>query len=324
MADADDEVEDVEVEAPKEGPKGLEEPEVVTKYKTGGEMASRILQQVEAACKVGAKTIDVCKLGDALILAEVEKVYKGKKDEEGNPLKKGIAFPTCVSVNNCVCHNSPIDSDKEIIIAEGDLIKLDLAVHLDGFIAPVAKTFVVGGGEITGRKADVMAAANLAAEVALRMCRPGNKTYAITAAIDKIAKAFNCTAFEGMLSHQLVKDKIDGGDKTIIQAPNPEQKKSHGDKEIAVNEVYAIDILISSGEGKPKEGPDVRTTVYKKTDLIYQLKMKSSRAFFSEMNKEHGSMPFSLRSFKDEKQARLGVTECVNREVVYAFKVLWE
>merc|ERR1712153_234017 len=57
---------------------------------------------------------------------------------------------------------------------------------------------------------------------------------------------------------------------------------------------------------------------------IYQLKMKSSRAFFSEMNKEHGSMPFSLRSFKDEKQARLGVTECVNREVVDAFKVLWE
>jgi len=51
----------------------------------------------------------------------------------------------------------------------------DLAVHIDGFIAPVAKTFVVGGGEITGRKADVMAAANLAAEVALRMCRPGNK-----------------------------------------------------------------------------------------------------------------------------------------------------
>ena len=68
----------------------------------------------------------------------------------------------------------------------------------------------------------------------------------------------------------------------------------------------------------------MRTTVFKKTDIIYQLKMKSSRAFFSEMNKAHGSMPFSLRSFKDEKQARLGVTECVNREVVEDFKVIWE
>ena len=38
---------------------------------------------------MGSKTIDVCKLGDTLILAEVEKVYKGKKDEEGNALKKG-------------------------------------------------------------------------------------------------------------------------------------------------------------------------------------------------------------------------------------------
>ena len=77
-----------------------------------------------------------------------------------------------------------------------------------------------------------------------------SQTYAITAAINQIAKAFNCTAFQGMLSHQLIKDKIDGGDKTIIQNPNQEQKKQHGDKEIAVNEVYAIDVIISSGEGE--------------------------------------------------------------------------
>ena len=74
---------------------------------------------------------------------------------------------------------------------------------------------------------------------------------------------------------------------------------------------------------QPKDG-DQRTTVFKKTDLIYQLKMKSSRAFFSEMNKNFANMPFSLRGFKDEKTARLGVTECVKHEVVDAFKILWE
>jgi hypothetical protein len=49
-------------------------------------------------------------------------------------------------------------------------------------------------------------------------------------------------------------------------------------QEFALHEVYAVDILISSGEGKPRE-TDIRTTVYKKKDFIYQLRMKSSRVF---------------------------------------------
>jgi hypothetical protein len=36
----------------------------------------------------------------------------------------GIAFPTSVSVNNCVCHFSPLRSDAEIILKDGDLVKM--------------------------------------------------------------------------------------------------------------------------------------------------------------------------------------------------------
>ena len=54
-------------------------------------------------------------------------------------------------------------------------------------------------------------------------------------------------------------------------------RKDHPKCEFDVHEVYALDILVSSGEGKAKER-DTRTTVYKrKADLIYQLKMKASR-----------------------------------------------
>jgi hypothetical protein len=58
--------------------------------------------------------------------------------------------------------------------------------------------------------------------------------------------------------------------------------------------VYALDVLVSTGEGKPKES-EVRTTVYKKKNIIYQLRMKTSRAFLSEAEKKFGLMPFSLR-----------------------------
>lgn len=52
-----------------------------------------------------------------------------------------------------------------------------MGCHIDGFIAVVAHTHVLQQGPVTGRAADVIAAANTAAEVALRLVRPGKKVY---------------------------------------------------------------------------------------------------------------------------------------------------
>jgi hypothetical protein len=41
----------------------------------------------------------------------------------------------------------------------------------------------------------------------------------------------------------------------------------------------------------------------------YQLKMKTSRAVFSEIQKKAGAFPFTLRALDDEKRARMGVQE---------------
>lgn len=51
----------------------------------------------------------------------------------------------------------------------------DMGCHIDGFISLVAHTHVLQEGPVTGRAADVIAAANTAAEVALRLVRPGRK-----------------------------------------------------------------------------------------------------------------------------------------------------
>jgi len=51
--------------------------------------------------------------------------------------------------------------------------------------------------------------------------------------------------------------------KKIYQNPTEAQRRDNEKDEFALHEVYAVDILISSGEGKPKES-DLRTTVYKK------------------------------------------------------------
>jgi len=54
------------------------------------------------------------------------------------------------------------------------------------------------------------------------------------------------------------------------------------------------------------------------------LKMKSSRAFFSEMDKRFPSMPFSIRQFNDVTGAKVGVTECLNHDMIIPYPVLEE
>lgn len=51
-----------------------------------------------------------------------------------------------------------------------------------------------------------------------------------------------------MLSHQLKQYRIDG-EKTVIQNPNEAQKKEHEKFDLEVHEVYAMDVLVSTGEG---------------------------------------------------------------------------
>jgi len=293
---------------------------VVTKYKMAGDMVNGILKEILTKCVDGASVLSICELGDSKLLEETNKVFK--KDKE---MKKGIAFPTCVSVNNCICHFSPLKSDPDVTLRTGDVVKVDLGAHIDGFIAVVAHTIVIGASEtnkVTGRKADAVLAAYSAAEIALRLVKPGSDNYSVTDGIQKAAESFTCKPIEGMLSHQLTKHVIDG-EKAIIQNPTEAHRKDHEKCEFDVHEVYAVDILVSTGDGKGRE-LDTRTTVFKKKDMVYQLKMKASRQFLSETEKKFGLMPFTLRLYEEEKKARMGVVECVKHELVQPFTVLYE
>ncbi|XP_048035326.1 proliferation-associated protein 2G4b [Megalobrama amblycephala] len=294
---------------------------VVTKYKMGADIANQALKTLIDAAKPGVSVLSLCEKGDAFVTAETGKVFKKEKE-----IKKGIAFPTCVSVNNCVCHFSPLKSDPDYTIKDGDLVKIDLGVHVDGFISNIAHSFVVGASKdapVTGRKADVIKAAHLCAEAALRLVKPGNQNTQVTEAWNKIAQSFKCMAIEGMLSHQLKQHVIDG-EKTIIQNPTDQQKKDHEKAEFEVHEVYAVDVLISTGEGKARDSGQ-RTTVYKRDpSKQYGLKMKTSRVFFSEVERRFDAMPFTLRAFEDESKARLGVVECAKHELLQPFSVLHE
>ena len=70
-------------------------------------------------CVPNASAVELCQFGDQRLLEETGKLFKKEKN-----LKKGISFPTCVSANNCICHFSPLKSDPDYIIKDGDLVKM--------------------------------------------------------------------------------------------------------------------------------------------------------------------------------------------------------
>jgi len=78
-----------------------------------------ILKQVLDKCIAGASVREICEFGDKLLTEETNKVFKKEKE-----LKKGIAFPTCISVNNCICHFSPIASEPDLILKDEDMVKV--------------------------------------------------------------------------------------------------------------------------------------------------------------------------------------------------------
>uniref|UniRef100_A0A915Q3W9 Peptidase M24 domain-containing protein n=1 Tax=Setaria digitata TaxID=48799 RepID=A0A915Q3W9_9BILA len=295
---------------------------VVTKYAMAADIVSAVLKELLIAVKDGAEVGEICDLGDRLMNERIAKVFKKEKDA-----LKGIAMPTCVSINNCVCHFSPLRSDPPVVIKDGQMVKVDLGAHIDGFIATAAHTIVVGASpenKIKGRKANVMLAAYNAMEAAIRMLRPGlYKNMEITDMIDKIASIYKVKPVENMLSHELRKNKIDG-EKQIIQNPGEKQRSEMTKCNFEKFEVYAIDILMSTGEGKTRM-LDSRTTVYKKVDdLVYSLKVKASRMFLSAAVNKYGLMPFTLRSFEDEKLAKMGVVECERHNLMRPYQVLYE
>jgi len=297
---------------------------VVTKYKMAAEIVNGVLKETMAKAVVGASVQELCCFADNKIVELTSAVYKKEKD-----MKKGISFPCCISVNNCICHFSPTTNNKQedVELKAGDLVKIDMGAHVDGFIAVVAHTIVVPGEEgdkkmAEGRKADAILAAHYASEAALRLVKPGQETYTVTDTVQKIAESYNCKPIEGMLSHQLEQNIIDGR-KTIIQNPTDAQRKEHEKYEFETHEVYAVDVLITTGEGHGRER-DAKVSIYKKTGNTYLLKMKNSRDLYSKVTNKFGSMPFNLRSLEDLARAKMGVVECVNHEILEPFQVLYE
>ena len=298
----------------------IEKPAILDKYKAAAQITNAALAKVLGLCVPGADIYKVCQETDLFIEEELKKIFNNKKSKK---LERGIAFPTCISVNNICGHFSPM-ADESVLLLEGDVAKIDLGAHLDGFIAQAAHTIVVSAdpaSKVTGKKAEVILAAYNAMLAAQRTIKHQGTNSQVTEAIAKVAEAFGVNPLEGVISHKVKKHLIDGND-VIINKETADQKVE--EFEFAPGDVIGLDIYISTGEGKPRES-EFRTTVFKRElDTQYNLKLQKSRAFLTEVNKRFPTLPFSIRAFEDPVGAKIGVKECIDHDLMTGYPVLTE
>jgi len=217
---------------------------------------------------------------------------------------------------------SPL-KDESSQLQEGDLAKVDLAVHIDGYIAMSGYNVHITANpdeKVKGRAADAMLAAHAAKEAALRTILAGNTNKQVTQVINKVAEEFKCRTIKGVFSHKLKKHVIDGNDviSSLVGDSKTEEYEFH------VGDVFGLEIFMTTGVGKPKQS-ESRTTIFKRlVENNYLLKSTKARGFLKQVIEKHPTLPFSLRNFEDETMARIGVKHCFDHQLIEPFVVVEE
>lgn len=212
----------------------------------------------------------------------------------------------------------------------GDVVKMDLGCHIDGYIAVAAHTCVVSESpdspptiekEETGK---VAVAAYNAMLVAAAAISAGAKNTEVTAAVERVAKSYGVTPIHSVRMHQMKRYVLDGVKEVALKAPSPDDDMEEKLPECTFEqfEVYAVDVAMSTGDGNARPG-DLRTTIYKRNvEQQYSLKVQASRGLLGDVDKNFPTLPFTLRHLQDLRRARLGLPECVSHGLLTPYPAL--
>eukprot|EP00126_Sphaerothecum_destruens_P002366 Sdes_comp15804_c0_seq1m4877 len=303
-------------------------PETISKYHAAADIVNTAMHTVINHCVAGASVYLLCANSDQLMETHLSRVFKSKckrVDDTVGYVEKGVAFPTCISINNCCGYYSPW-KEEGVLLSHGDVVKVELGVHIDGFIVTSAHTHIVTPDircPAIGRVADVVCATHLASEVALRLLRPGNWAHDITQAIETIAEAYHCKPLANRFSRLVTRYNIEGA-KGVILASNDACELPEENFQFSAGEVYSIDISMSTDAGCPRP-MDIRSSVFKRNvNNSYRLKLTSATQLMGKILKASPVMPFAFRKFIDGSKSLLGLKELCNHDLLSEYPVLFE
>lgn len=175
------------------------------------------------------------------------------RDHPGaEPAFKGLyGFPAtlCTSVNHEVVHGIPSDRRR---LKEGDVLKVDCGVKLEGFYADAAVTLPVG--DITPETQRLLSTTQLALRRGIEAAQPRGRLGDIGAAIQEVAEGAGYGIVRDLVGHGVGREPHEEP-----QVPNY-GKRGRGMK-LEVGLVVAIEPMLNAGTAAVRTLPDRWTVV---------------------------------------------------------------
>lgn len=185
-----------------------------------GKIAARVLEEVSEMVEPETRIIKICTTAEKKI-----------REYGGIP-----AFPCNVSINHIAAHSTSPKGDKSEI-PEFGLVKIDVGVHVDGYIADTALTV-----DIDGTLDGFIAATEEALAEAISTIHQGITLGEVGATIERVIKAYGLKPISNLTGHDLKRYRLHAGK----QVPNI---KTRGTPTCEVGEYYAIEPFATSGIG---------------------------------------------------------------------------
>ncbi|MEM1658645.1 MAG: type II methionyl aminopeptidase [Candidatus Jordarchaeales archaeon] len=268
--------------------------EALEKHRQAGKIAREVKNAVKSLVRPGVKCIEICESVERLI------VEKG-----GRP-----AFPCNVSINNVAAHYTSPPGDS-LTISDGDVVKVDFGVHVDGYIADTALTFCMN------KEAEkLVEAAREALKKALEIIAPRVKTNDVGREIEAVIKEYGYRPIRDLSGHILEQYFLHGA-KIIPNVALP-----HGEV-IEEGEVYAVEIFASNGSGSVSEAP--YAYIFSLQPFLAPLRLKEARRIVMLVEEEYKTLPFAERWLADKfsrGKLRVALRELVSKGALRQYRVL--
>lgn len=206
-----------------------------------GRISARALRLVGDAVRPGVSTAELDSIAEEAI-----------RSEGAMPAFKGYhGFPAtlCTSVNHQVVHGIP---SREVVLAEGDVLSVDVGAIFDGYYGDNARTFAVGS--IDEGAARLLRVTEASLEAGIRACVPGNRLYDIGAAVQSVAEADGFGVVREYVGH--------GIGRSMHEDPNvPNYGKAGTGPVLETGMVLAIEPMVNAGSHAVEALPDGWTVV---------------------------------------------------------------
>lgn len=266
--------------------------EVLDKYILAGKIAAEVREESKKWVVVGKPLLELAEQIEAAI-----------RKKGGEP-----AFPVNLSLNDISAHYTPAKND-ETKITSSDVIKVDIGVHVDGYIADTAYT--VSFDEKYNYLVDAVKAA---LDEALRMCTPGTNVADISAKIEETIKSHGCKPVSNLTGHGLERYV----EHTDPEIPNVKTKSNYVLEE---GQVIAVEPFATDGEGRVKDTETVLIFMLSERKPVRSAEARKIIDFAEKFN----GLPFAERwiplpLFK----TRLALRELRQRGAIYDYPILKE